>query len=87
MTLKGLHTHPVVFDKDYVGELKILAQAPQTFVAIAPTEKITQLLTFSNAKIGEVLTDTPQGEKWFCHFAHAYWVQWVTADRPEMARF
>jgi dUTPase len=40
MTLKSLQTHPVVVDKDYMGELKILAQAPQTFVAIAPTEKI-----------------------------------------------
>jgi dUTPase len=30
MTLKGLQTHPGVVDQDYMGELKILAEAPQT---------------------------------------------------------
>jgi dUTPase len=85
MTLKSLQTHPVVVDKDYMGELKILAQAPQTFVAIAPTENAQ--LFFSNIKIGKVLTDTPRGEKGFGHFDHAYWVQWVTSDHPEMAGF
>jgi dUTPase len=87
MTLKSLQQRPVVVDKDYMGQLKILAQAPQTFVAIAPTEKIAQLLIFSNVKVGKVLTDTPQGEKGFGHFDHAYWVQWVTSDHPEMAGF
>jgi hypothetical protein len=33
-----------------MGELKILAQAPQTFVAIAPTDKIAQLVLFPNIK-------------------------------------
>jgi dUTPase len=39
LTLKGLQIHPGVIDQDYTGKLKILAQAPQTFVAIAPTEQ------------------------------------------------
>jgi dUTPase len=40
MTLKGLQIHPGVVDQDYTGELKILAQAPQTFVAIAPQTRL-----------------------------------------------
>jgi dUTPase len=50
-----------------MGELKILAQAPQTFVAIAPTSKIAQLIIFPSVRVGKVLTDTPQGEKGFGH--------------------
>jgi hypothetical protein len=50
MTLKGLHTHPVVVDKDYMGELKILPEAPQTFVTIAPTEKIINLFQCKDRK-------------------------------------
>jgi hypothetical protein len=46
-----------------MGELKILAQAPQTFVAIAPTHKIAHLIIFPNVRAGKVLMDTPQGEK------------------------
>jgi hypothetical protein len=37
MTFQGLQIHPGVNNQDYTGELKILAQASQTFVAIAPT--------------------------------------------------
>jgi hypothetical protein len=43
-----------------MGELKILAQAPQTFVAITSTEKIAQLIIFPNVRVGKVLTETPQ---------------------------
>jgi dUTPase len=50
MTLRSLQIHPGVIDQDYTGELKILAQAPQTFVAIAPTDKIAQLVLFPNIK-------------------------------------
>jgi dUTPase len=63
LTLKGLQIHPGVIDQDYMGELKILAQAPQTFVAIAPTHKIAHLIIFPNVRAGKVLMDTPQGEK------------------------
>jgi predicted aspartyl protease len=31
--------------------------------------------------------DTPQGEKGLRHSDHAYWVQQVTSDHPEMALF
>jgi dUTPase len=44
MTLQGLQIHPGVIDQDYTGEIKILTQAPQTFVAIAPTNRIAQLV-------------------------------------------
>jgi hypothetical protein len=87
LTLKGLQIHPGVIDQDYMGELKILAQAPQTFVAIAPTDKIAQLIIFPNVRIGKELMDTPQGEKGFSHSDRAYWVQRVTSDHPKMALF
>jgi dUTPase len=87
LTIKGLQIHPGVIDQDYMGELKILAQAPQTFVAIASTDKITQLIIFPNVRVGKVLTDTPQGEKGLGHSDHAYWVQQVTSDCPKMALF
>jgi dUTPase len=67
MALQGLQIHPGVIDQDYTGELKILAQAPQTFVAIAPTDKIAQLVLFPNIKKGKVLTPTPQEDKGFGH--------------------
>jgi dUTPase len=57
-----------------MGELKILVQAPQTFVAIAPTDKIAQLIIFPNVRVGKVLADTSQGEKGLGHSEHAYWV-------------
>jgi dUTPase len=71
MTLKALQIHPGIVDQDYTGELKILAQASQTFVAIAPTNKIAQLAIFLNVKVGKVLVDTPLGEKGFGHSDHA----------------
>jgi dUTPase len=63
MTLKGLQIHPGVVDQDYRGELKILAQASQNSVAIAPMEKITHLVIFPNVKVGKVLMAIPWGEK------------------------
>jgi hypothetical protein len=87
LTLKGLQIHPGVIDQDYMGELKILAQAPQTFVAIAPTHKIAYLIIFPNVRVGKMLMDTPQREKGPGHSDHAYWVQQVTSDHPEMALF
>jgi hypothetical protein len=45
-----------------MGELKILTQAPQTFVAIAPTDKIAQLIIFPNVRAGKV-PRTPHREK------------------------
>jgi hypothetical protein len=87
LTLKGLQIHPGVIDQDYMGELKILAQAPQTFVAIAPTDKIAHLIIFPNVGAAKVLTDTSQEEKGLGFSDHAYWVQRVTSDHPEMALF
>jgi dUTPase len=40
ITLKGIQIHPGVVDQDYTGELKILAQAPQIFVAIASQTRL-----------------------------------------------
>jgi hypothetical protein len=75
MTLKGLQIHPGVIDQDCTGELKILAQAPQTFIALAPTDKIAQSVIFPNVKVGKVFTTTPRGEKGFGHSDQTYWVQ------------
>jgi dUTPase len=55
-----------------MGEHKILAQAPQTFVALAPTHKIAQLVLFPTIKKGKVLTPTPHRDKGFGHSDHAY---------------
>jgi hypothetical protein len=46
-------------------EHKILAQAPQTFAAIAPTNKIAQLVLFPTMKKGKVLTPIPRRDKGF----------------------
>jgi dUTPase len=62
LTLKGLQIHPGVIDQDYMGKLKILAQTPQTFVAIAPTDKIAHLIIFPNVRVGKV-PRTPHREK------------------------
>jgi hypothetical protein len=70
--LKNLQIHPRVTDQDYTGALKILAQAPQNFVAIAPTDKIAQLVIFPSVKAGKVPTATPWGEKGFGHSSHTY---------------
>jgi dUTPase len=40
ITLKSIQIHPGVVDQDYTGELKILAQAPQIFVAIASQTRL-----------------------------------------------
>jgi dUTPase len=87
LTLKGLQIHPGVIDQDYTGELTILAQAPQTFVAIAPTGKIAHLIIFPSVRVEKMLMDTPQREKGLGHSDHAYWVQRVTSDCPKMAIF
>jgi dUTPase len=70
MTLKGLQIHPGVVDQNFTGKLTILVQAPQTFVADAPTDKMAQLVILPNVRVGKVLTDTPQGEKGFGHSDH-----------------
>jgi dUTPase len=87
MTLRSLQIHPGVIDQDYMGELKILAQALQILAATAPTNKIAQLVLFHNIKKGKVLTPTPQGDKGFGHSDHAYWAQLVTVERLEMTLF
>jgi dUTPase len=59
VTLQGLQIHPGEINQDYMGELKILAQAPQTFIAIAPIDHIAQLVLFPNIENGKLLTSTP----------------------------
>jgi hypothetical protein len=69
-----------VIDEDYTG-------APGAFVAVSPEEKIAQLVILPNVKKGEVLTHTPWRDGGFSSSDHAYWVQQVTKDRPEMTLF
>lgn len=43
-TLKGLIVHPGVIDPDYKGIVKVLVSAPRGVIAIAPGDRIAQLL-------------------------------------------
>jgi dUTPase len=35
-TIRGLQVYPGVIDEDYIGEFKIMIQAPGVFVAVSP---------------------------------------------------
>jgi hypothetical protein len=76
-----------VINEDYIGEIKIMMQAPGVFVAVAPEIKTAQLVILPNVKKGKVLTHTPWRDGGFDSSNHAYWVQQATKNRPEMTLF
>jgi dUTPase len=85
--IRGLQVYPAVIDEDYTGKIKIMAQAPGAFVTVSLEEKIAQLVVLPNVKKGKVLTRTPWRDRGFSSSDHAYWVQQVTKDRPEVTFF
>jgi dUTPase len=86
-TIRGLQVYPGVTNEDYTGEIKIMTQAPGIFVAVSPEIKVAQLVILLHVKKGKVLTHTPWRDGGFSSSNHAYWVQQITKDRPEMTLF
>jgi hypothetical protein len=76
-----------VTDEDYTGEIKIMAQASGAFMTVSPEEKIAQLVILPNVKKGKVLAHILWRDGGFGSSDHAYWVQQVTKDSPEMTLF
>jgi hypothetical protein len=74
-----------VINEDYTGKIKIMTQAPGTFVAVFTEMKIAHLVTLANVKKDKGLTHTLWKDGGFTSSIHAYWVEQARKDRLEMS--
>lgn len=81
VTMKGLIVAPRVIDSDYTGEIKIMARAIN-IVTVNTGQRIAQLILLPMVIQGKVKKEN-RGTGGFGS-SDAYWVQPVSAARPEL---
>lgn len=63
--MKGFHILPSVIDKDYKGEIKVMAHTVRNTVPVLSIARITQLVLVPTIKAGQVLSSEAQGARGF----------------------
>lgn len=79
--MKGFHILPSVIDKDYKGEIKVMAHTVRNIVQVLSIDRITQLVLVPTIKAGQVLSSKAQGAQGFGS-SDVYWIQQIQKKDP-----
>lgn len=83
VTVDGLQIYPGVIDRNYQGEIKVMASSPRGIIFVPAYEKIAQLILVPMYPMSPEVITNEAGQS--CPGApEVYWIQSITHKRPNL---